>query len=536
MAYQDLNIGSSANDGNGDTLRAGGTKIKANFGEIYARFGSGSANGATLETATSGNILVGNGSKFASVVTTGDFDISSAGAINVRADNGASGVHKITIPSGSAPGTTANTLYNIGGSLYFNGSVVGTGNVTGMTAFTVTGDSGSAQSVTQGNTVTIAGGTGIASVASATDTITLNIDSTVATLTGTQTLTNKSLTAPTLTGSSSAAGSILFREDTDNGTNAVTLIGPAATADVTVTLPASAGTIALTSDITVTASSTTTFTNKTLTTPVIASLQQASGSNTLTMPAATDTLVGKATTDILTNKTLTAPKIVDGGFIADANGAEQIIFQTTASAVNEIEVTNSATGGSAVAATSTAPIIGASGETNVDLALLPKGTGITTIRSTGGSNNQGMIRLNCENNTHGQTVMSQPHSVADSSFFMLPKGSSAGNARATPDVLLSGDKTVGTVQALSGAGACSLDTLITEVTSTGAEAITLANGVAGQMKIITMVVDGGDSTLTPATFSDGTTAVFGDAGDSLVLVYHNTIGWKAVVNNGTTIS
>jgi len=257
MAKQDLGLGSSANDGGGDTLRAGGTKIKGNFDEIYARFGSGT----DLETATSANILVGNGTKFASVASSGDFNISSAGAINVRTTGA---VSKITIPSGSAPGSTANTLYNIGGSLYFNGSVVGTGSVTGMTAFSVTGDSGSAQSVTQGNTVTIAGGTGIASVASATDTITLNIDSTVSTLTGTQTLTNKSLTAPTLTGSSSAAGSILFKEDTDNGTNAVTLIGPAATADVTITLPASAGTVALTSDITVTASSSTAFTNKTI--------------------------------------------------------------------------------------------------------------------------------------------------------------------------------------------------------------------------------------------------------------------------------
>ena len=93
----------------------------------------------------------------------------------------------------------------------------------------------------------------------------------------TQTLTNKTLTAPllsvpVLSGTSSAAGSILFKEDTDNGTNAVTLIGPAATADVTVTLP-----------------------------------------------AATDTLVGKATTDTLTNKTLTAPvvsaPVVTGGSI-----------------------------------------------------------------------------------------------------------------------------------------------------------------------------------------------------------------------------
>ena len=52
-----------------------------------------------------------------------------------------------------------------------------------------------------------------------------------------------------------------------------------------------------------------TLTNKTLTTPVIASLNQASGSNTLTMPAATDTLVGRATTDTLTNKTIDSATI-----------------------------------------------------------------------------------------------------------------------------------------------------------------------------------------------------------------------------------
>ena len=111
------------------------------------------------------------------------------------------------------------------------------------------GDSGGALSIDlDSETLDIAGGTGIDTSGSS-NTLTVAIDSTVATLTGTQTLTNKSLTAPIITGSSSAAGSILFKEDTDNGTNAVTLIGPASTADVTVTLPASAGTVALTSDI-----------------------------------------------------------------------------------------------------------------------------------------------------------------------------------------------------------------------------------------------------------------------------------------------
>ena len=82
-------------------------------------------------------------------------------------------------------------------------------------------------------------------------------------------------------------------------------------------------------------------------------------------------------TQTLSNKTLTAPKIADAGYIADANGAEQIIFQTTGSAVNELEVTNAATGNP--------PILGASGETNVGLHIKPKGAGETIIGS-GGAN------------------------------------------------------------------------------------------------------------------------------------------------------
>ena len=94
----------------------------------------------------------------------------------------------------------------------------------------------------------------------------------------------------------------------------------------------------------------------------------------------------------------------------------------------------------------------------------------------------------------------------------------------------------GSVQSLSGAGAVNITDTVTEITSTGTNALTLANGTPGQVKIITMIVDGGDATLTPTTFHDGGTIVFNDVGDSVVLVYHTTIGWKLVVNNGTTIS
>ena len=44
MAKQILNVGTSNNDKTGDTLRAGGLKIKANFDEIYAALAQDGAN------------------------------------------------------------------------------------------------------------------------------------------------------------------------------------------------------------------------------------------------------------------------------------------------------------------------------------------------------------------------------------------------------------------------------------------------------------------------------------------------------------
>ena len=68
----------------------------------------------------------------------------------------------------------------------------------------IVGDTGTDAIDLDSETITFAGGTGITSVVT-TGTVTHNIDSTVATLTGSQTLTNKSLTAPTLTGTAIVA-------------------------------------------------------------------------------------------------------------------------------------------------------------------------------------------------------------------------------------------------------------------------------------------------------------------------------------------
>jgi len=77
-------------------------------------------------------------------------------------------------------------------------------------------------------------------------------------------------------------------------------------------------------------------------------------------------------TSTLSNKTLNFPKFADGGFLADNNGNEAIKITTTASAVNELTVTNAATGNAVTLSTT-------GGDTNIDLTLSPKGTGEVNI-------------------------------------------------------------------------------------------------------------------------------------------------------------
>jgi len=114
----------------------------------------------------------------------------------------------------------------------------------------------------------------------------------------------------------------------------------------------------------------------------------ASAANTLRLPnsgdSGTQDLVAVDITQTLTNKTLTTPTI------------------------------NGATLGSGNIATAS----------NGDINLAPNGTGKVVIK---GNTNQGKIVLNCEANSHGQTIIAAPHSESANNVLTLP--STGGDAR-----------------------------------------------------------------------------------------------------------
>jgi hypothetical protein len=86
---------------------------------------------------------------------------------------------------------------------------------------------------------------------------------------------------------------------------------------------------------------------------------------------------------------------------------------------------------------------------------------------------------------------------------------------------------VGDMESITGPGAISIDTLSTEITTTGADAFSIADGTIGQMKHIVLLAHGGDATIEPDTFANGTAVTLNAANDCVTLLY-TTNGWMII--------
>ena len=272
MTRQNINIGSTANDGTGDPLRTAFDKINDNFVELY-----GTDNDINTLDA---NLNVNNFS-ITTGVTNGNITITPNGTGNINL-----GALKF---NGTSISSDDSTIVNINEALRVEGALTATGALTSNTsltlatgatvtgidngtlgssatllatqgaiktyidaqntsqALTFVGDDSTGTAVNSGETFQIAGGTGLTSAVSG-DTLTLNIDSTVATLTGTQILTNKTLTAPVMTGNVAIDNIIINDSEISTSSNAVLTLNPCGTGtialsantDVTGTLSSSA--------------------------------------------------------------------------------------------------------------------------------------------------------------------------------------------------------------------------------------------------------------------------------------------------------
>jgi hypothetical protein len=206
------------------------------------------------------------------------------------------------------------------------------------------------------NNLFIGSGTKITNIigsAVANATLTLpGITDTLVARTTTDTLTNKTLTTPTITSlygggglltMPSLADTLVAKSTTDTLTNK-TLTTPTLLSfrGITGLLTAPTGT-----DVLVGRDTSDTLTNKVMTTPTLLSFRGITG--LLTSPTGTDVLVGRATADTLTNKVLTTPTLLSfrgiTGLLTSPTGTDVLVARATTDAMTNktIAFTNGGT-------------------------------------------------------------------------------------------------------------------------------------------------------------------------------------------------
>lgn len=145
-------------------------ELKAALGRLKVPFATGIAGNGGAGTVTS--IDTGTGLTGGPITSSGTISLSSASIASLaKADTALQDI------SGLISAGTNVTITGSGTSAdpyVINASGGGGG---GMTSFSVSGDTGTPQTITDGNTLALVGGTGIDTVASATDTITFSLDS-----------------------------------------------------------------------------------------------------------------------------------------------------------------------------------------------------------------------------------------------------------------------------------------------------------------------------------------------------------------------
>ena len=541
MTRQNINIGSTANDGTGDPLRTAFDKINDNFVELY-----GTDNDITTLDA---NLDVNNFS-ITTGVTNGNITVTPNGTGNINL-----GALKF---NGTSISSDDSTIVNINEALRVEGVLTATGALTSNTsltlatgatvtgidngalgssasllatqgaiktyidaqntsqALTFVGDDSTGTAVNSGETFQIAGGTGLTSVVSG-DTLTLNIDSSVATLTGSQILTDKTLTAPVMTGNVAIDNIIINDSEISTSSNAVLTLNPGGS-----------GTIALSANTAVTGT--------------------LSSSALLTVSAGGADITGTLITDDVTtvgNVTISGSLGLGSLNIGDLNITAEGAITTDTN--GDVDVIPSGTGAiNLTGPTNVTGVATVTGQLNTDNLRLDG----NTISSTSGGITLAALA--------GQNIQANSKIIASEADIALIQATTVRTDALQNDTS-DGDLTISTqgtgkvkidagliysTETVSGDGAgtdaISLETAVSFLNTTGGtSSLTLATGTAGQIKHIIMTVAGNAATLSTSNgnldASVSTSIVFDAVGENATLIYNGS-KWSVMSVRGATIS